>query len=171
MTHEIKAGTVLIKDNTPLPKSSNFGSEPCVPGWWLVKDFDGYKWIEKFEKQDGHSSAWLEKLRQPCFGIDRQKMVLKAIERILANPKSEEFNSLEITRVASAGSERFPLVGYVTISAHSRHIQENMFLSQPKDLPKLGRKSPSASHGTASENTSVSQEPTKQPNAVSILSR
>ena len=33
-------------------------------------------------------------------GIDREKMVRRAIEEILARLKSETFNSLEITRVA-----------------------------------------------------------------------
>ena len=70
------------------------------------------------------------------FGIDKQKMVLRAIERILAGPKSEKFNSLGITRVISVGSGRFPLVRYVTVSAQPRHIQESLFLCHAKDFPK-----------------------------------
>jgi hypothetical protein len=38
-------------------------------------------------------------------GIDREKMVRRAIEEILARLKSETFNSLEITRVAISGKQ------------------------------------------------------------------
>ena len=54
---------------------------------------------------------------------------------MLARLKSEKFNSLEITRVAS---KRFLGVPYVSVSARSRHIQESLFLFCDKDLRKLG---------------------------------
>ena len=66
-------------------------------------------------------------------------MVRRAIERILANPRSETFNSLEITRVACARNVS-SLVRYVTVSAQSRHIQESLFLSRAKSiLAKTGK--------------------------------
>jgi hypothetical protein len=64
-------------------------------------------------------------------------MVRRAIERILKSPKAEKFNPLEITQVASVGSERFPGIWYVTVSAHRRHIQESLVLFCEKELPKL----------------------------------
>ena len=42
MPDTIKTGTILIKDGTLLPESLRFESEPCVPGWRLVTDLDGY---------------------------------------------------------------------------------------------------------------------------------
>jgi hypothetical protein len=71
------------------------------------------------------------------FGLDEEKMVHRAIERILASPKTANFNSLEITRVTSVGSERFPVVHYLTVSAHSRHLQESLILSSAKSPQKL----------------------------------
>jgi len=41
MPDTIKPGTILIKDGTLLPETVRFESEPCVPGWRLVKDLDG----------------------------------------------------------------------------------------------------------------------------------
>jgi hypothetical protein len=38
--------------------------------------------------------------------------------------------------MASAGSERFPLIRYMTVSAQSRQIQQNMFLASPVATPK-----------------------------------
>jgi len=62
-------------------------------------------------------------IRATVFGIDEQKMVRRTIEEILTRLKSEKFNSLEITRVASEASKRFLGVRYVTVSAQSRHLQ------------------------------------------------
>src|SRR6266852_8045990 len=42
------------------------------------------------------------------FGLDEQKTLRRAVEQILANLQSAEFNSLEIMRVASEASKRFP---------------------------------------------------------------
>ena len=95
----------------------------------------GTDWIEKSTKQDGPSSAWLVKSNATIFGFDGQKNVRRAVKRILARLKSEKFNSLEITRVAS---KRFLGVPYVSVSARSRHIQESLFLFCDKDLRELG---------------------------------
>lgn len=145
MAHEIGTGTILIKDNALLPKGLQFESEPCVPGWRLVKDFDGYGLDREIQKT-GWALCLAGEIKVTVFGIEREKMVRRAIEQILASPKSEEFNSLEITRVASVGSERFPLVRYVTVSAQSRNIQESLFLRRAKDLPELetGKSQPSS---------------------------
>jgi hypothetical protein len=70
------------------------------------------------------------------FGFDGQKTVRRAVKRILANLKSGEFNSLEITRVAS---KRFLGLPYASVSAHSRHIQENESLLRAKDHQEWDR--------------------------------
>jgi hypothetical protein len=57
-------------------------------------------------------------------GLDEQMTLCRAVEQILANLESAEFNSLEIMRVASEASKRFQGVRYVTVSAQSRDIQE-----------------------------------------------
>jgi len=55
---------------------------------------------------------------------------------------------MEITQVASVGSERFPLVRYITLSAQWRHIQESIFLGRPANLSK-----PQAKNVLAGERT------------------
>jgi hypothetical protein len=125
MAHDIRAGTILIKDDALLPRELHFESEPCVPGWRVVTDFDGYGLGQVIDKTGWTFFCFAEEINVTVFGIDGQKMARRAIERILANPKFEKFNSLEITRVASVGSEHFPPVRYVTISAQSRHVQKS----------------------------------------------
>ena len=124
MPDTINAGAILIKEATPLPEALRFESEPCAPGWRLVKDLDGYGLDRKIHEVGWTFFCSAGETKATVFGIDGEKMVRRAIERILANLKSEKCNSLEIVRVASVASKRFLGVRYVTVSAQSRHIQE-----------------------------------------------
>lgn len=146
MVHEITTGTILIKDNALLPKELQFESEPCMPGWGLVKNFDGYAFNREIQKTGWTFFCLAGEIKATVFGIDSQKIARRAIERILARTKSEEFNSLEITRVASVGSERFPLVRYVTVSARPRHIQEGLLFCRAKDVLDTTSLSPEQAH-------------------------
>ena len=136
MPDTIKTGTILIKEGTVLPKAPPFESEPCASGWRLVKNLDGYGLDRKI-----HEAGWTffylaGEIKAIAFGFDRQKTARRAVKRILANLKSEKFNSLEITRVAS---KRFLGVPYASVSAHSRHIQESAFLFRAQDLQESDR--------------------------------
>src|ERR1700693_1632283 len=136
MAQTIKNGTILIKDGIFLPDTLEFESEPCATGWRLVKNLDGYGLGRKI-REAGWSFFWLAgEIGATVFGFDSQKTVRRAVKRILANLKSAEFNSLEITRVSS---KRFLGLPYASVSAHSRHIQENMFLLRAKDHQEWDR--------------------------------
>ncbi len=136
MAETIKTGTILIKDGTFLPDALQFESEPCATGWRLVRNLDGYGLGRKIHDA-GWTFFWLAgEIKATIIGFDGQKTVRRAVKRILANLKPEKFNSFEITQVAP---KRFLGVRYVTISAQSRHIQENAFLLQAKDHQEWDR--------------------------------
>ena len=134
MSYEIKTGAVLIRENTLLPPNFGFKSESCVPGWKVVTDLDGYALDRKIRKAGWTFFCIATVVKATVFGINGQKMVRRAIERILRHPKLERFNSLEIEGVGSVGSARFPGIAHVTVSAKPRHIQQSLFLSV-NDLP------------------------------------
>jgi len=152
MTDEIKTGTVLIKDGALLPEALQMESEPCVPGWRLVKNLDGYALDRKV-----HEAGWTffflaGEIRTIAFGADEQWTVRRAIKRILANPRSKQFNSLEITRVAS---KRFLGLPYMSVGAHSRHIQEGLVLLSAERMQKTAEKESTATRAKASGLTST----------------
>ncbi len=139
MPDTIKPGTILIKEGTLLPEAVPFESEPCVPGWRLVKDLDGCGLDRKIRDAGWTFFCLAGQLGATVFGIDEQKTLSRAVGQILANLESAEFNSLEIMRVTSEASKRFLGVRYVTVSAQSRHIQESAFLFGAKELPVRDR--------------------------------
>jgi hypothetical protein len=136
MPDTIKMGTILIKENTVLPKTLQFESEPCASGWRLVKNLDRCE-LDRKIREAGWTFFYLAgEIKATAFGFDRKKTARRAFKRILANLKLETFNSLEITRVAS---KRFLGVPYASVSAHSRHIQESAFLFRAKDFREWDR--------------------------------
>jgi hypothetical protein len=137
VAYEITTGTILIQGNALLPKELKFESEPCVPGWRVVKDFDVYGLDRELLKTGWTFFCSAGEVRETVSGIGRQKMLRRAIAQLLSRVKSEKLNSLVITRVASVGSERFPLVRHLTVSAQLRHIQQTLFLYRAKDIPRL----------------------------------
>jgi len=116
--------TILIRESTLLPAGLAVESEVFLPGWRVVKNPGRSTLARNIECADWTFFCVGREIRTTVFGIDEGKMVLRAIKEILARLKSENFNSLEITRVASVTSKRFSDVRYITVSAQSRLIQK-----------------------------------------------
>jgi hypothetical protein len=124
----IEAGSAFIREGTQLPEALQLESEPYTVGWRLVKNLDRHGLGRKLHKAGWTFSCMASEIDVTVFGLDEQKTVRRAIARTLANAGPEKFNSLEITRVVTAASKRFPGVCYVTASARSRDIQESAIL-------------------------------------------
>jgi hypothetical protein len=125
MPETIKTGTVLIKDGTLLPDGLELESEPCAMGWRLVKNFDGTGLGRKVHEAGWNFFCLAGEIKGRVFGFGGEDNVRRTVKRILMNLRLENFNSLEIMHVEK---KRFLGFRYATVSAHSRHIQEDVFL-------------------------------------------
>jgi hypothetical protein len=163
----IEAGNVLIKDGTLLPEALRIDSGVCVPGWALVEDFDGYGLDREIQKAGWTFFCLAGKVKAIVFGINRQKMVRAAIRRIVARPKSKDFNSLEITRVASG---RLLGVPYTSVDTQLRHIQGSLLLRGTKGRLGLNKTKPEQpnSSTSASDKAPLSNGPAKRPSVLSV---
>jgi len=130
-----EAGRIFIRDGTLLPKGLQIESEPYNTRWRSVKNLDGYALNRKI-----HDAGWTffclaYETKATVFGIDEEKMIRRAIERVLANREAQakNFNSLEIVRMASLASKRYLGIRHITVSARSRHIQESPIIFQAQD--------------------------------------
>lgn len=125
MTYTIKPGTILITEGAILPASLLLESEPYVYGWRLVKNVDS-NGLDQIISQAGWNFFYIAGVVETnAFGSDEKKTTRKAIKQILENLKSKNFNCLEIARVAAKRSLGLP---YMSVAAHSRHIQEGQAL-------------------------------------------
>jgi hypothetical protein len=139
MADAIKMGTILIREGTVLPTGVPVESDVFLPGWRLVKNFEGDGLDQRFHEAGCTFFSLADEIGATVFGLDEQKTLRRAVEQILAKRESAGFNSVEIMRVAWETSKRFLGVSSVTVSAQSRDIQKSASLSRAKDLPVRDR--------------------------------
>jgi len=103
----------------------NLESEPCSGGWSLLKALNGFALDRKI-----HAAGWsfffmAAEIKVMFLGSVGATKIQKALKRILEKVKLQNFNGLEITGIVA---RRFFGVPYVTVSAHSRHLQHGCYL-------------------------------------------
>ena len=125
MSKNKPAPTIFIRENTGLPAGVTLESEVFLPGWRSVKNLDGRELGRKIENAKWNYFYLAGPLKATVLGGESLATLRKAVQRVLTKKQSQDYNSLEISKVIS---RRFLGVPYLTISAHSRHIQQAMYL-------------------------------------------
>jgi len=125
------SATILIRENTLLPSGSVLETEAFLPGWRAVENLDGGGVANKIEDAKWNFFFLAGAIRTTVIGREGPATLRRAIQRILAKQQARGFNSIEITKVVS---RRFLGVPFLSISAHSRHIQESMYLVPAEDV-------------------------------------
>src|SRR5579864_4003069 len=125
MAQTIQAGTILMKAWPGMTQLAGLESEPCSAGWSLLKVLDGFALDRKI-----HAAGWnfffmATEVKVMFLGSLGAAKIQNALKRILKKVKEQHFNGLEVTEIVS---RRFLGVPYVTISAHSRHMQKSCYL-------------------------------------------
>lgn len=97
-------------------------TEPCFGEWSVVKVPDASALDRTI-----HAAGWnfffmATKVKAMFLGPLAQGKLQRAVQRILARVKPQNFNGLQVTEIVA---RRFLGVPYVTVSAHSRHMQQN----------------------------------------------
>jgi len=141
MTEEIKTGTILIREDAPLPESLQFESEPYSKGWRSVKNLDASALDRRITKAGCTFFYLAGEFKVSVFGSDGEETMGRAVRRILGHLKSEKSNCLEITQVAA---KRLLVIPYVMVSANARHIQKSVFLFQGTHPAEWDRAKPAA---------------------------
>jgi hypothetical protein len=129
-----KTGAIFIKENTSLLGNLQIKSEPCAPGWRLVKSLDGPSLNRKIRDAGLNFFCMAGAIKATGIGI--APPVDRTVRGLLARRTGARFNSLEITQLVV---KTFLGVSCVRISAQSRHIQESAFLFRNDDLTERDR--------------------------------
>ncbi len=136
MPDTVKAGTILIKEGASLADSLQLETEPYCQGWRLLRKLDGYGLGRKVREAGWAFFFMAGEIKAIAFGFEGEKRTRSAASRIMARLKSQNFNCVEITQVAE---KRFLGMPYVSVTAHSRHIQESDVLFRAKKLIPSGQ--------------------------------
>ena len=119
-----KVGTILMKmrEWVGVPVFPELETELCFGEWSMVTVPDAFALDRTI-----HAAGWnfffmATEVKTMFFGFLGEKKIQSALKRILAKVKLQHFNALEVTEITA---RRFLGVPYVTVSAHSRHMQQN----------------------------------------------
>jgi hypothetical protein len=126
-----RAGTILIREDTPLPANLPIESEAFLPGWRAVRNLDGYELGRKIEAANWNFFYLAGEIGAIALGREGPGTLRRAVKRILAKQEGQKFNSLEVTEIIS---KRFLGIPFMSVTAHSRHIQQGISLNLAKDL-------------------------------------
>jgi hypothetical protein len=125
MPSTVQVGSILVKEWTGMAQLLGLEIEPCSGEWSQLKVPDGFTLEGKI-----HAAGWnfffmAAEVQVMFFGSIGVAKIQNALKRILEKVKAQQFNGLEVTQIVA---RRFLGVPYVTVSAHSRHMQQSCYL-------------------------------------------
>src|SRR5258708_40045543 len=123
--------TVFIREDARLPTTLAIESEAFLPGWRVVKNLDRQALTREVEGANWNFVYMPGEIRATVVGRDRPGTMRRAVKCVLAKQEGQKFNSLEITKVVS---KRFLGIPFMSVTAHSRHIQQGIGLVPAKDF-------------------------------------
>ena len=124
--------TIFIREKTLLPAGLSVESTAFLPGWRTVRNLDGYELGRKLAQAKWSFIYLAGEVRTIVLGRERDETKRRAVRRILGKLKGPGFNCLEITEVIS---KRFLGIPVLRVTAHSRHLQESLYLVPIDGLP------------------------------------
>jgi len=125
MPPTVQVGTILMKEWPEMTRLLGLETGPCSGEWSLLKVLDGFALDRKI-----HAAGWnfffmAAEVKVMFFGSIGAAKIQNALKRILEKVRKQHFNGLEVTGIVA---KRFLGVPYVTVSAHSRHMQQSCYL-------------------------------------------
>jgi hypothetical protein len=126
MPSTVQVGTILMRDWPVTTPPLNLESEPCSGEWSLLKVLDGFALDRKVHAVGWNFFFMASEVTVMFFGSAGPSKIQNALKRILEKVKKQRFNGLEVTAIVK---RRFLGVPYVTVSAHSRHMQQSCDLN------------------------------------------
>ena len=131
MSNINRSRTIFIREDTRLPTTLSVESEAFLPGWRAVKNLDRQTLTREVEGANWNFFYLAGEMRATVFGREGLGALRRAVKCVLAKQEGQKFNSLEITRVIS---KRFFGIPFMSVTAHSRHIQQGIGLVPAKDF-------------------------------------
>ena len=130
MSDTNSAGTILIREDTRLPANLSIESETFLPRWRVVKSLDRSTLARNIEGVNWNFFYLAGEIRATVLGRNQPRTLRRAVKCVLAKQGGQKFNSLEITKVVS---KRFLGIPFMSVTAHSRHIQQGIGLVPAND--------------------------------------
>jgi hypothetical protein len=133
MPSTVEVGTILMREWPGMPTLIGVETEPLLDGWSAIKAPDTSTLDRKIRAVGWNFFFMATEVKTMFFGSFNATRIQSALRRILAKVKLQHFNGLEVTELVA---RHFLGVPYVTVSAHSRHLQHSCNLDSAEARQK-----------------------------------
>jgi hypothetical protein len=120
MTSTVQIGTVLIRENSIPADALGLKTEPYSGIWNILSARDGDAIDSQIHVAGWNFFFFASKVSVMFLGKVGATKIRNALKRIMEKVAPHNFNCIEVTGIAA---KHFLGVPYVSVSAHSRHIQ------------------------------------------------
>jgi hypothetical protein len=129
MTFDIRIGSILMQDRPLMSRRLGLEPDRYVQNWSVIRAVNGFSLDRKVRAAGWNSFVMAGTITASAFGSIKQASLRSALQRIFAQVRADDFNCLEVTGIVA---RHFLGIPYVTVSAHSRHIQQGHLLDHPR---------------------------------------
>jgi hypothetical protein len=133
MPSTVEVGTILMREWPGMPTLIGVETEPLLDGWSAIKAPDTSTLDRKIRAVGWNFFFMATEVKAMFFGSLSATKIQSALRRILAKVRLQHFNGLEVTELVA---RHFLGVPYVTVSAHSRHLQHSCNLDSAEARQK-----------------------------------
>jgi hypothetical protein len=126
MAEAVQVGTILIANQPLILRALDLESEAYSGTWGVLQSLTSSSLDRKIRGSGWNCFFMAGEVKATVFGGLAAKSVRRALKQILAKVRKPDFNCLEVTRISEA---HFLGVPYITVCAHSRHIQQGSLLN------------------------------------------
>jgi hypothetical protein len=138
MSAGIQLGTILIKERTIAAQRLGLEVDSFSGTWNVVRALNGFALDRKVRAAGWNSLFMAAEVRGIALGPVRPNSLRAALHRIFSKVEAEDFNCLEVTAITA---RRFLGIPYVSVCAHSRHIQKGIRLDDSRER-RMGQGAP-----------------------------
>ena len=126
MAATVQVGTVLIENRPLILRALDLESE-FYSGTWDVLHSHTSSTLNKKITGTGWNCLLAAEVKATVLGGLAARTVRRALKQILTGVRKPDFNCLEVTKIVE---DRFLGVPYITVGAHSRHIQQGPIMER-----------------------------------------
>jgi hypothetical protein len=125
MATTVQVGTILIADRPLILRALDLESESYWGTWGVLRSVTGSSLDQKIRTAGWSCFFMAAEVKATVFGALAAKNIHRALGQIFAKARKPGYNCLEVTKITRA---RFLGMPYITVCAHSRHIQQGSLL-------------------------------------------
>jgi hypothetical protein len=125
MAATVQVGTILIENRPLILRALDLESESYSGTWGVLHSHTGTTLDQKIRGTGWNCLFLAADVKATVLGRLAAKTIRRAMKHIFTKVQKPDFNCLEVTKIVE---DRFLGVPYLTVSAHSRHIQQGSII-------------------------------------------